>query len=276
MIVAIDTGGTKTLLALFSDQGTLLKSHRFPTPHDQRDYLVELPVQLAEFISDIDRDQIRALALASPGLIKDNTIDWGGGNLQWQNVDVASALRPLLPIGTPVLVNNDARLGGLGEVRTLSQYPAMALYVTISTGIGVGIVTHGRLDPNIPNNEAGHMVLEYDGEMRRWESFGSGKAIKKVYGKFASEIDDPEDWDEIIDRMSRGFLALIPTLQPDLVIIGGSIGTHFSKYGAKLQQVLRNKLDENIVVPPLVQAKNPEEAVAYGGYYYALDYLAQK
>ena len=276
MIVTIDTGGTKTLLALFSDQGTLLKSHRFPTPHDQRDYLAELPVQLAGFISDIDRDQIRALALASPGLIKENVIDWGGGNLQWQNVDVASALRPLLPIGTPVLVNNDARLGGLGEVRALSQYPAMALYITISTGIGVGIVTNGRLDPNIPNNEAGHMVLEYNGNLQRWETFGSGKAIKTIYGKFASEIDDPATWREITDRMSRGFLALIPTLQPDLIIIGGSIGTHFAKYGDLLQATLQERLDPNIAIPPLVQAKNPEEAVAYGGYYYALDYLTQK
>lgn len=276
MIIAVDTGGTKTLLALFSNDGTILKSHRFPTPLDQNEYLAQLTNEITAFLDPAEQSQIRALTLASPGLINDGVIVWGGGNLQWQNVNVTSALRPLLPVGTPILVDNDARLGGLGEVRSLEQYPRMALYVTISTGIGVGIVTQGHLNPDIPNNEAGHMILEHQGSLQRWERFGSGRAIKEMYGKFASEIDDPETWRAITDRMSRGFLALIPTLQPDLIVIGGSIGTHFAKYGDMLQTLLRERIDPNIPVPPMVQAANPEEAVAYGGYYHAIDYLAQK
>lgn len=276
MIIAIDTGGTKTLFVLFSDEGEVIKTTTFPTPRDQHDYLKELMQQVASFTETIDTNRVRALTLASPGLIEDNSITWGGGNLGWHHVDVASVLRPFLPDNTPILVYNDAYLGGLGEVRLLDHAPRLALYVTISTGIGVGVITHGHIDASIPNNEAGHMMLEYNGKFQRWEDFGSGRAIHATYGKFASEINDPTTWHHITERMSRGFLTLIPTMQPDLIIIGGSIGTHFHKYGADLQSTLREQLDPNIAVPPLVQAKNPEQAVAYGGYYYALDYLARR
>lgn len=276
MIITIDTGGTKTLLALFSDEGSIIKSHKFPTPTDQNQYLEELPRELSSFIEGVDLQQVRALTLACPGLIKDNVIVWGGGNLQWKDVRVAEVLAPLLPAGTPILAENDATLGGLGETRALETQPRMSLYITISTGIGVGAITDGHINPHLANNEAGHMLLEHEGTLQRWEVFGSGKAIKNMYGKFASEIDDPATWRDITDRMSRGFLTLIPTLQPDIIIIGGSIGTHFAKYGEYLQSLLRERLDPNIPMPLIVQARDPEEAVVYGAYYHALDHLAQR
>lgn len=276
MIIAVDTGGTKTLLTLFSDSGSIIKDHRFPTPANQDDYLVELADQVSKFIQDINQKQIRALCLASPGLIKNNVIAWGGGNLHWNNVRVANTLKPILPLGTPIFVENDANLGALGEARMLKQKPHMVLYVTISTGIGAGVVTDGVLSPYLLGSEAGHMALEYDGKIRRWETFASGKAITKLYGKFAKDITSKRAWKHITDRISRGFLVLIPMLQPDVIIIGGSIGTHFEKYGDQLQELLRARTLPNIAIPPIIQAVKPEEAVAYGCYYHALNRLARK
>ena len=46
----------------------------------------------------------------------------------------------------PVLLENDANLAGLGETRQLKKIPAQSLYVTISTGIGSGIITDGHID----------------------------------------------------------------------------------------------------------------------------------
>lgn len=74
--------------------------------------------------------------------------------------------------------------------------------------------------------------------------------------------------------MSRGFLAVIPVIQPDVIIIGGSIGTYFDQYQAQLKGILKEKLPPHIPLPKLVQAKHPEQAVIYGCYYYALDVLA--
>jgi predicted NBD/HSP70 family sugar kinase len=276
MIIAVDTGGTKTLLTLFSNRGVALKSHRFATPPDQDEYLHELKKQLTTFLEDVDQTKLRALALASPGIIKNDVIVWGGGNLGWSNVRVKTALRPVLPVGLPVYVENDANLGALGETRMLPAKPRISLYVTISTGIGAGLVTDGALNPYFLSNEAGHMPLEYDGTIKRWEIFASGKAIKKAYGKYASEITSKRAWNHITDRISRGFLALIPVIQPDVIIIGGSIGTHFDKYGNQLQTLLLERMPKEIAVPPIIQALNPEEAVVYGCYHHALNKLAHK
>ena len=74
--------------------------------------------------------------------------------------------------------------------------------------------------------------------------------------------------------MSRGFLAVVPIVQPDVIIIGGSVGTYFERYGEFLSEILTDHLPPHIPCPKIIQAKHPEEAVVYGCYYYGKDYLA--
>lgn len=168
-------------------------------------------------------------------------------------------------------MENDANLGGLGEVRLLKAPPESVLYTTISTGIGTGIITSGSIDPGVRFSEGGHALVEYDGLVRTWESFASGAAIYKAYGKFGRDITSQKTWRQIADRISRGFLAVIPILQPDLIIIGGSMGTHFSKYDEQLIGILKERLPAYIPCPEIIEARHPEEAVLYGCYFYATD-----
>ncbi|MNT59917.1 hypothetical protein D3C72_1974640 [compost metagenome] len=62
-------------------------------------------------------------------------------------------------------------------------------------------------------------------------------------------------------------------IQPDIIIIGGSIGTYFERYNNQLMALLTEKVPAHISVPLCVKAAHPEEAVVYGCYYYALDSL---
>jgi glucokinase len=71
-------------------------------------------------------------------------------------------------------------------------------------------------------------------------------------------------------------LAVIPILQPDIIIIGGSMGTYFDKYSKHLLGLLKEKLPAITPCPKFVQAKYPELAVIYGCYYYALDNIVNK
>jgi predicted NBD/HSP70 family sugar kinase len=171
------------------------------------------------------------------------------------------------------LIGNDAKLAGLYEARILKPIPSQMLYVTIGTGIGTGIVANGRIDPS-QHSEGGHMLIEFNGEMHRWEEFASGKAIYNTYGKYAHDIMDKPIWDQIADRISRGFLTIIPLLQPDTIVIGGGIGTYFDRFSEQLQNILREKLPSYIPCPVFVPAENSELAVIYGCYYYALDSLS--
>jgi len=270
MLITVDTGGTKTLVAGFLDDGTINKKIKFPTPKQEIIYVQ----QLVETIHAItDELSVRAISVAIPGKIKNNIIV-SCPHLGWQNFDIITALRKHFPT-TPILIENDANLGGLGETRLLNIVPESSLYVTISTGIGTGIITDGRINHGMRHSEGGHSLVEFDGVVREWESFASGEAIFKAYGKLGKDIHSKRTWNQIADRISRGFLALIPVIQPDVVIIGGSMGTHFMKYDDQLMGLLRERLPKNIVdCPKFIHAVHPEEAVIYGCYYYALDSLA--
>lgn len=268
MIVTVDTGGTKTLVASFNEQGILGEQVKFPTPRDTTEYIQTLRKILTDNYSD---KPVEVIVLAVPGTTKDGVAIWCN-NLGWKNFDVKSALAGVLG-DTPILIENDANLAGLSETRFLENVPAQSLYVTVSTGIGSGIITDGHINVALSNSEAGHALVEFDGVVREWESFASGQAIYKTYGQYARDIKSVEIWNQVADRISRGFLAVIPILQPNVVIIGGSIGTYFENYGNQLQAILKEKLPEHIACPLFVQAKYPELAVIYGCYYYAIDNL---
>ncbi len=271
MLVAIDTGGTKTLVASFNNNGELGKQIKFPTPKDPAEYTrVVRDVLLENYFGK----PVDAIILAVPGVVKDGVAVWCH-NLGWKNFDVAKALRG--SIGkAPVYVENDANMAGLAETRMLKTKPAQSLYVTISTGIGTGIITDGHINQALKNSEGGHALVEFDGSVREWEDFASGAAIFKTYKKYAHDITSVRVWNQIADRISRGFLAIIPILQPDTVIIGGSIGTYFDRFGKQLHNILKEKLPDHIPCPTFLQAKHPELAVIYGCYYYAIDNIDSK
>lgn len=265
MLIAVDTGGTKTLVGRFSADGKLEASKRFPTPKSIPAYLSQLRAVINE-LSGKQRPSI--ISMAIPGTIApDGTLIWAG-NLTWRNVNFAQLLAKSYPC--PVIVENDANLAGLAETRSLKAIPRVSLYVTVSTGIGTGITVDGSIDPYFSQSEGGRIVLEYDGALRPWETFASGSAIVKRYGKLASEIHNQRAWYQIAKNIARGLIVLAPVIRPDVIIIGGGVGTHFDKFEATLDDMLKEYLHRGIR-PKLVQAKHPEEAVLYGCYHHAHD-----
>lgn len=268
MIVAIDTGGTKTLISSFTEEGKIGEQFKFPTPPTTAEYIQVLSKELHDRFHD---KKVDVIVLALPGIVKNGVAVWCN-NLKWKNFDVGTALKGVLG-DTPIYIENDANLAGLAEARSLKEVPALCLYVTVSTGIGSGIITDGYIHHALRHSEIGRTLVEYDGKVREWETFASGKAIYHTYGKYARDIKSKRIWHSVADRISRGFLATIPVLQPDVIVIGGSIGTYFKWYGTDLKQYLKEHLPDHIAVPKIIQAVHPEEAVIYGCYYYGVDAL---
>lgn len=273
MLVTIDTGGTKTLISSFGRDGKMGESIKFPTPGDPTEYAKTIKQTVRERYGD---KKVDAIVIAFPSAIDKGVTLWapniGHG---WVNVPVHHMLQNILP-GVPVLIENDVKLAGLGEARAMHPVPGTAMYISISTGIGVGLIEDGRIDKAMRKSEAGHMFIEYDGRVQRYEAFASGRAIVQVYKKFAREITSKRVWRQISDRISRGLLVLIPIIQPEYIIFGGGVGTYFERYGDYLQEILTTHLPDHIPCPKLVKAKHPEEAVVYGCYYYGIDYLADQ
>ena len=267
MLIAVDTGGTKTLVARFGHNGQMHDSVRFATPHDPHEYLEVLATTIHEVADD---KPIEVISVAVPGVTKGNVVKWCT-NLPWNDFTLSEHLQRRL--GCPVFIENDANLAGLAETRALPKRVDNSLYVTISTGIGMGLIIDHQIHPALTVTEPEHMLLEYDGRLREWGSFASGRSIYQTYGKYARDIKSVAIWKQIADKISRGFLVLIPTLAPDVIIIGGSIGTYFDRYEQHLQHLLQKHLDKQFLPVDIRQAIHPEEAVIYSCYYYAVGQL---
>lgn len=271
MIIAIDTGGTKTLITSFDLDGHISKQQtKFPTPRNKDEYVLSVKDTIVKLYG---QQKIDAIVIAVPSILNQGKII-ATSNLPWSNFDIKHDLSSIFH-DIPVLVENDAKLACLGETRQLKKIPTQSLYITISTGIGSGVATNGQINSGLDHSEAGHMVLNYEGKDQEWEKFASGKAISEIYG-YAKYIKDRHIWNEIAQRISRGFLTIIPTLQPDVIIIGGSIGTYFNKYSRSLKKILKKELPKIVKLPKIIKAKYPELAVIYGCYYYAIDEVINK
>lgn len=258
MILAIDIGGTKTLLAPIDENGKVVSEHKFPTPQNYKAFIVELEKTIVDLATDFE-----LTVVAAPGKINvDEGVVVKFGNLPWKNVPLQKDISVV--VNTTVIIDNDANLAGLGEAIHIKPLPKRVLYITFSTGIGSGIITNGVIDPEFSDSEAGSMLFEYEGRLLPWEKFASGRAIVAKYGKRASDLDDPKAWQEISKWFALGIVDLCAVLEPDIVIIGGSVGTYFNKYGKYLNKYAHEIAPKMVTIPPIIGAQKAEEAVIYG------------
>lgn len=251
------------MVALLSEDGQIVRSDKFPTIDLFEDFITNLISKLkAEFISD----EVKGIGVGAPGEIDYDSGD--GlifGNLPWHNVPIARDLNQAFNL--PVVVENDANAAAVAEANRLDVPAHIVVYVTISTGIGTGIVIDGKLADNFRRSEGGSMLLEYEGKPAQWEDFASGKAIYERYGTYARDLDDDNAWKDIAFNIALGLSNIAALFQPDTIILGGSIGQYFSKYQAHLHDAMTELKDKMYDLPAIVQAKHPEDAVAYGCYH---------
>lgn len=263
MTLGIDVGGTKTLVAVLSDFGEIVEKQKFETPQAYAEFILKLEEIVKKFTTNY-----KMCVLALPGrLDRANGIGNHFGNLPWENVPVKQDVSKF--VSCPVYIENDAKLAGLSEAQYVLDRYKNTLYLTIGTGIGMAVIVDGRIDPETKDAEAGHMVLEHDGKSQRWEDFAAGKAIVARTGKRASELTDDSEWRVIAQNIAIGLINVIANLTPDCVIIGGGVGSHLDKFKSHLEAELAKAADEMLTVPPILNAKHPEEAVIYGCYTYA-------
>ena len=260
MYLGIDVGGTKTLVCSLTNQGVISEEIKFPTPKKYEDFLEELgPV-----ISHLGVDDFRAGGIGAPGVIDNKRgIGEAFSHLDWQNVPLQHDVERLAKC--PMAIENDAKMAGLSEAMLAKQF-SKVLYVTVSTGIGTAFIVDQRIDQALRRNEGGHMLLEHHGKYRRWEDFAAGSAIVKQFGKRMSDINDERTLRVVARNIAIGLIDLVAVLTPDLVVIGGSVGTHFDKYGDYLQEYLEKYDNPMIELPKLKAAERPERAVVYGCY----------
>jgi predicted NBD/HSP70 family sugar kinase len=263
MITAVDVGGTKTSVGQFGDAMQLINQSRFPTPEDPDVFFTELKRSLNQL------KEVTAIVMAVPGEVVEGVIIDCANLPLWRNLSPVAELQKTFKC--PVLIENDASLAGLAEINALSPIPKMGLYLTVSTGIGSGVIVDGQLNSALSRSEMGHMVFLADGKWQIWEHFASGKALARHFNKMASEFDRPEEWQWTAEKLAVGLGAVIPALRPEVIVFGGGVGAYFEKFAKPLEELLRERLTslKFLTIPKMTMARHPTEAVLYGCYYYA-------
>jgi predicted NBD/HSP70 family sugar kinase len=261
MYLGVDVGGTKTLVAVFDGAGEIKASDKFPTPQNYDAFLE----QLADTVVSLSTEEFKGACVALPGMIDESgRVAKAFGNLPWLNVKILADCKQLFHC--PVVIENDAKLAGLSEANNLKKVYKRVLYITISTGIGYSYVVNGVIEQSIADGGGKTMLVEHQGKLVPWESFASGRAITERYGKRASEIDEASIWKIMAKDFSIGILNLTAIMQPEVIVIGGGVGTHFTKFENPLKEYMKSYETPLMKIPPIRRAKHPEEAVIYGCY----------
>jgi glucokinase len=267
MIITIDVGGTKTLVVSF-DGHEMLREDRFATSQNFDEFTCDLLPLLRAHASDKSPE---AICLAAPGIVNHHSgTILRCGNLPWKNAPLRAKLHEL-GFNCPIYMDNDGNLGGLGEANLMNPVPKLLLYLTVSTGIGGGIIVNGKLESAFSNFEPGHMLLKSGGKYIIWERFASGRALVDRTGKRASELNNKILWQDQADRIAQGLMPLIAAYRPSIVVFGGGTGIYFDqKWKNPLENILHDKMPEYLgEIPPIIQAEHPEYAVIYGCKKYA-------
>ncbi len=255
MYLAIDIGGSKTLWATFSTPGPLHDSVRFETPKTYPDFIAKLRETYESLPGKAD---LKACVAGAPGRIdyeKGTVVAFG--SLPWKDEPFQRDIEAICKL--PTLLENDANLAALSEAVLIQHGYKKILYLTVSTGIGGGLILDGKITPAYAGMEPGQMKFEKNGQITDWEDITSGKAIVKRTGKRASELDDPQQWYIVAHDLGLGIWNIIVNVTPDVIILGGGVGAHFEKYADQLHDALMLYSNALAAVPPIRQAIAPKK-----------------
>lgn len=232
----IELGGTKCVCTLAHGPDHILDQRIVPTTNPS-----ETLAAIGAILSEWARSPgVAALGIASFGPLDLDPGSDGYGRITatnkpgWQGTDVRGILSARLSV--PVGFDTDVNGASLAEIRWGSgQGLSDFAYVTVGTGVGVGLIVHGEPTRGIGHSELGHIrvprlpadraksVCRYHGDCV--EGLASGPALlARLDGRSPSDLspDDPV-WAPIVHTLAALCHALVCATGPYRVAMGGGV-----------------------------------------------------
>ena len=264
-VLAFDLGGTKFAFGVVAENGEVLGSDKIETlakqGPEQAIQRVNLAAQSLLQKLDIKSEELIGIGIASPGPldISKGCVD-GSPNLPgWTGYSIEQGLSTFFNL--PARIDNDANAAALGEYKFgAGKNKKNMVYLTVSTGIGGGVIVDGRLMRGANGNaaELGHLTLNINGPACPcgangcFEMYASGTAIarrtreaiqagapsqilslagslEKITTHHILDALQKEDelakkiWNETTEYLGRGLAVVINTFNPELIVVGGGV-----------------------------------------------------
>lgn len=319
LILGVDIGGTKIAAAIVTEEGKITARGSGPTsaqagPETVIDNIFAIIDKVISSANVAPR-QLSCIGIAAAGIIdsENGKVIFSPHLPGWREVPLRDIVHKRFNI--PAFLGNDASLAALGEwYFGVKKQVANLIYVTVSTGIGGGIICNGRLYTGVLGTagEIGHMTIDVNGPRCNcgsagcWETLASGtalagEAVRQIKGGAATVItelvgDDLSKVDakivfqaakqrdklanELISRLGYylgvGLANLVNIFNPELILIGGGV----SKMGDLLLEPAKKVVKERAFATPAnaVQIKPAllgDDSSILGSAAFALDNLAE-
>lgn len=151
----------------------------------------------------------------------------------WAGTDLLGTFKKALNV--PVGIDTDVNGAILGEVTYgAAKGASSAIYITIGTGVGVGVYYEGKLMHGLVHPEAGHVLLmrhpsdTYKGKCpfhdSCMEGLAAGPAVEERWGKPGIELTDrPEVWELESYYIAQAITNYILCYSPEKIILWGGV-----------------------------------------------------
>ena len=258
-IGALEAGGTKMVCAVGDENGNLERKVSFPTKTPEE----TMPVLLDFF----EEQKVEAVGIGCFGPVDLNKKSPTYGcitstpKLAWVNYNIVDAFEKR--VGVPIGFDTDVNGAVLGEVCFgAAKGCESAVYITVGTGVGVGVYVNGGLLHGLLHPEAGHVLVArasedtYAGKCpyhpNCLEGLAAGPAIMERWGRPASELAEREEvWELESYYIAQAVTNYILTLSPQKVILGGGVMHQeqlFPLIRAKVVKMLNGYVRHNAVI----------------------------
>lgn len=283
--IGIDIGGTSLRAALVDTSGHILAREETATLAQAGPQAVVQ--QIADLVAKIapSRTGITGAGISSPGPIDtERGVALGVPTLAgWSDIPIASMIQTALNL--PIRLENDAIAAAIGEWKFgAGQGLSHLVYVTISTGIGGGVIADGKVLRGRMGmaGHIGHMTVERDGapcacgNRGCWEAYASGTAFAR---RAAPHFPDPKSVfaaaisgnavalelvTEQADWLGIGIANLLHLFSPQTIILGGGIANSFSLLLPGITQRLKTNAMPAFRTIPILPAALGENAGLIG------------
>ncbi|MBR5833102.1 MAG: ROK family protein [Bacteroidales bacterium] len=247
MILGIDLGGTNLCLGLV-DGGKVVKMTSVPS--FERSFTLERTLEyLAEQIAALFDESVEKIGIGVPSVVDvKKGIVYEAANIpSWKEVHLKDFLEARF--GVPVNINNDANCYAMGAYGLYPEdaRPETLVTVTLGTGMGIGIVDHGRLMCGV-NCGAGELgYLDYNGgcleEFCSKQFFAKYNVDSYELSKAVAAGDEKAKaiFDEFGRHLGYAVTLLMYAYDPSHVVLGGGIANALPLFRDAMMETIRKK-----------------------------------
>ena len=274
----VDLGGTTVKIAYFDELGTMLHKWEIPTvtAGGGQQILPDIAASILQHLekNGVAHEDIIGVGIGVPGPVDNAGVVNKCVNLGWGVFNIHEDLGKLT--GFRVVAGNDATVAALGECwKGGGQGSQNVVFVTLGTGVGGGIIIHGKALNGVhgAGAEIGHLVLNRDeteycncGKRGCVEQYCSATGIVRVAKQFLAGCDTPsslrsmgnltckdvfdaakaedalalEILEKVYAYMGEFLANICNVVDPEVVVLGGGV----SKAGQPLLEGAKRHFDK--------------------------------